>query len=458
MKIIFSVTLIFLIISGISCSEETPVTPSQVALHILKLKVIPDSIKVNGTCIVLCITDALEKDSITYSWTAVEGIITEFGEYIEWTAPDKEGKYQIACDIKDQTGRTDSSSVIINVQKQPLSIIKLSVFPDNVITGELCTIACQINDPDYEGLIYTWSSSEGSFSGNGNFIEWHAPEIEGEYTIICQISDQTGNSDSSSININVSGNPALVFYSLDQKIYMTSENDLKLKMIGSGGYPIWLNSKLVLGYHSTDNFYYHIYDIANNQILKSYPISGYGTFTFGRYSEYLDVFAFSVNHHGLPALAIMDIEGNIRIIKRTYPLYNPAFSGVDDWMYYLNQADGSFDIFRMKLQNEIEESIAVDTDFRYGNFSVSYDGRYLVAPKLKDNFHLIAVINTDTREERIIDLSYLGLVGHLSFSKDMRYIFFTGGTQRDAFRLNFDGSGLTNLTKGATTSNRPMAW
>ena len=343
-------------------------------------------------------------------------------------------------------------------EDKALNILKFIVFPDSVLTNEMCNIICVSDAQEGDSITYNWSAPEGTITGVGEHIEWQAPVTGGVYSVNCQIIDQAGNSDSSSVRINVIQLPKLVCYTLDQQVYIIDGDPDKPEIIANGGYPFWVDSKSMIGSNSPSNFEFYIINPETGEIVKTYDITGYGTFTFGRYSEVLDIFVFAVNHHGLPAIAIMDISGKIEIVKRDYPLYNPACNGVDDWIYYLNQQDGTFDIFRMKPDGSLDEPIAVSSDFRYGNFSVSYDGKYVSAPKLKDNFHLIAIIDTDTKQERLIDLSHLNLVGYPSFSKDNRYIFFTGDEQRNLYMINFDGTGLKKLTSSSLRCYRPLAW
>ena len=79
-------------------------------------------------------------------------------------------------------------------------------------------------------------------------------------------------------------------------------------------------------------------------------------------------------------------------------------------------------------------------------------------PKWKDDFHYIAIIDTKTKDERLIDLSHLNVVGYTSLSKDNKYIYFTGGDNRDIHRINFNGSDLQQLTNNSEYFYRALSW
>ena len=248
-------------------------------------------------------------------------------------------------------------------------------------------------------------------------------------------------------------------YSLDNKIYKIDNEFAAPQYLAEGRYPTWLDSKTIIGYHSPDNYIYYIMDVEQNEILKTYNIRGYGTFTMGRFSEELNKFIFQVNLNGHPSLAIMDIMGNIEITTKLHSMNNPVCSGVDDWLYYLNNIDGTRDVSRMKKDGSLDEMITSSQDYLYSNFSVSYDGNYIAVPKWNDSFHSISIIDTRTMQERLIDLTDLNLVGYTSFSKDNKYIYLTGGDDRDIYRINFDGTNLIQITDSAFNYYyRPLSW
>ncbi len=274
--------------------------------------------------------------------------------------------------------------------------------------------------------------------------------------IICQIIFSCSNL-STVPSKNVLDN-RIIFFDGNKNIYISDEFITNIDTFASGGFPIWINSKSKVGFQSASNFFYYILDMETKDTLQIYNISGYGTFTFGRYSEVLDVFAFVVNYHGQLSLAIMDAEGNIKIITREYRIGNPTFSGSDDWLYYFQEKDGTFDINRMKIDGSQDEALTNEQDFAYGNFSVSFDGKYVVAPKRTDELKYIAVINTSTKDERLIDMTELNSLGYTTLSKDNKYIYCASGSPSNLYRINFDGTELLQLTDNDVIYYRPLVW
>lgn len=64
-------------------------------------------------------------------------------------------------------------------------------------------IQCLADDVDGDMVVYTWSASGGTFSGEGANITWVAPTTEGTYTIAVNITDSRGGEVSEALNITV---------------------------------------------------------------------------------------------------------------------------------------------------------------------------------------------------------------------------------------------------------------
>jgi len=269
--------------------------------------------------------------------------------------------------------------------------------------------------------------------------------------VSCSTNEIISNNKSSDIDNRI------LFYGLNRMIYISDESFSLIDTVANGVYPVWLDSKTKIGFHSPNNFYYYIIDAVTKDTLNSYDLTSYGTFVRGRYSEVLSKFIFDVNHHGFESLGIMDSEGSIQIMSLDYPIYNPVSSGTDDWIYYLKNADSTFNVCRMKLNGAVEEQITNSSEYGYGNFSVSFDGEYIVVPKKNSEHHFIVIIDTKNFKETLIDLSSLNLVAYTSLSKDNKFIYFTGDENRNLYKINFDGTGLEQLTDTGYLY-RPLTW
>jgi len=309
----------------------------------------------------------------------------------------------------------------------------------------------------------TWSLNVRAFDSNSNLIYFGSANV----TVVPGVTTPVSlhmNPSTGGLSITVTWGDfgeilenSVLYYDLNSNFHMSNEAFTLTYTFQNGCYPIWLDSKTKIGYHSPSNFMYYVIDATTKDTLNSYNITGYGTFISGRYSEHLEVFLFDVNVDGLRSIGIMDWNGNITIISREYSVTNPVCSGVDDWIYYRKNVDGIYNIFRMKPDGSSEEQITNNLEYTYGNFSISYDGNTIVAPKFNDDSHYIAKIDTRTKQETLIDLSNLNLVGYTSFSKDNQTIYFTGDNERHLYKINFDGTGLEKLSNTGYLY-RPLFW
>ncbi|MDX9695502.1 MAG: Ig-like domain-containing protein [Bacteroidales bacterium] len=81
-------------------------------------------------------------------------------------------------------------------------INSLTFSSDSIPINSSITIVCNASDQDGDFLSYSWSATGGTFSANENTSEWFAPEVPGDYSISCIVSD-SDNSDSESILVTV---------------------------------------------------------------------------------------------------------------------------------------------------------------------------------------------------------------------------------------------------------------
>lgn len=79
-----------------------------------------------------------------------------------------------------------------------------------VAPGESCTIVCVADDPNGDALSYTWASTAGTISGEGNAISWMAPAAEGSYAINVTVSDGKGGTATASCTVIVKPTPGSI--------------------------------------------------------------------------------------------------------------------------------------------------------------------------------------------------------------------------------------------------------
>jgi len=89
---------------------------------------------------------------------------------------------------------------------QPPSIISLKAKQDVLSPLSSCLIECVALDEDGDELSYEWSADEGKIllsSVGGGTVAWSAPESEGEYSIMVQVTDGNGGEVTDSVTITV---------------------------------------------------------------------------------------------------------------------------------------------------------------------------------------------------------------------------------------------------------------
>ncbi len=153
-----------------------------------------------------CTAEDKDDDELSYEWRSSGGIITGIGANVIWKAPNSEGNYTITCITDDGNDGKDSAEVSIEVFESinhvPV-ITKITTTPGVINLGGTTEIICTANDPDGDTLSYNWTASYGTLSSNDSIANWIAPEIEGYYYIICEISDGHGGEDIDSVGIVV---------------------------------------------------------------------------------------------------------------------------------------------------------------------------------------------------------------------------------------------------------------
>jgi len=71
------------------------------------------------SCLIECVASDKDEDELVYVWSAGEGGITGSKAAVAWTAPEREGVYDIMVDVIDGRGGKASGTVSITVKKLP---------------------------------------------------------------------------------------------------------------------------------------------------------------------------------------------------------------------------------------------------------------------------------------------------------------------------------------------------
>lgn len=89
------------------------------------------------------------------------------------------------------------------ISNYPPRIKSLSAKSSLLVFNDSTNIYCSAFDKDNDELSYEWFSNYGTVKGNGETINWIAPDTSGNYKIFCKVDDGNGNFILDSVIINV---------------------------------------------------------------------------------------------------------------------------------------------------------------------------------------------------------------------------------------------------------------
>ena len=86
---------------------------------------------------------------------------------------------------------------------KPPVISSLNANYPNVYPRGKSEIQCVAWDPDGDQISFTWSCTDGSFTGDGPIVTWKAPNSYGDFHIMVIAKDESGNSAEATLTIGV---------------------------------------------------------------------------------------------------------------------------------------------------------------------------------------------------------------------------------------------------------------
>lgn len=195
-----------------------------------------DSIKVYCTAV------DLNEDNISYLWKADGGQIVGEDSEIYWMLPDEVGEYNIEVIVSDSKGDLDSAAtnvyVLESFNESPV-INSIEALPRKIDLEGESEIRCNAVDADSDELSYEWYCETGIITGSGEVIYWTAPNVEGNFFVVCKVSDGKSDEVIDSIDISVrdlsvqqTGN-LVSFYSFNQNANDVSGNNLNGTISGA---------------------------------------------------------------------------------------------------------------------------------------------------------------------------------------------------------------------------------
>lgn len=201
-----------------------------------------DTIMVTGTRgTIYCTATDPNNQALTYRWYLPGSEFTG-GEQVEFTAPNQEGIYTIACKVTNEDGLSDSLSISIQVVERipfPPEILGIRADPRKSRPGDVIELFCDAADHYGEPLEYLWTAMHGGIAGEGNLVAFTVPDEVENYHISCLVTNPDGLFATDSIKIMVRNYPAdppgnrVAFYPLQGNANDAGGNNLH-GMTGGG--------------------------------------------------------------------------------------------------------------------------------------------------------------------------------------------------------------------------------
>jgi hypothetical protein len=212
---------------GLSASATTGITATAppATPPTISCSANPSTVTAGGNAALTAVASSPEGRSLTYSWSTTAGTISGSGNNTTLnTSGATAGALTVTCKVTDSQGLTASSTTRITVtaaQSTPPTI-SCSANPSTVMSGGSVTILSTGSSPEGRPLSYTWSTSSGSISGNGNTATLNTSgAAAGKITVTCNVADDQGRTASATTGVtvtsasapptvNCSANPSMV--------------------------------------------------------------------------------------------------------------------------------------------------------------------------------------------------------------------------------------------------------
>lgn len=195
-----------MLVSGVVVDYMSGQTVSNYPPRIKSLAALQNKILRNDSTTIYCTAVDRDGDDLQYQWSSDAGNFYGTGANIIWEAPNETGIFIIIIEVTDGKGESTSAQIEIEVVEKfntAPTINLLKADPRKVNVGGMTEIECIASDAENDEITYEWFAAEGFINGSGSKINWTAPNAEGNYYIVCKVSDPDGESSSDSIAIAV---------------------------------------------------------------------------------------------------------------------------------------------------------------------------------------------------------------------------------------------------------------
>ena len=140
-------------------------------------------------------TDEDDNDaSLDVEWTYSGGyLISNTRNQMRWIAPIRVGNFMFTIEVSDEhTTVRDTQYVYVAETgsfNNPPEIERVSAGQSRIVVGDTTQVICSATDPDGDPIFFSWSASNGSYSGGGSRVTWTAPGIVTICTLRVEVSD-----------------------------------------------------------------------------------------------------------------------------------------------------------------------------------------------------------------------------------------------------------------------------
>jgi len=147
-----------------------------------------------------------DSDNLTWIWSATGGTISGNGPEVQWLAGALAGEYEITLIVADESGNRDTATLLMNaVAEINLAPVVPAIEKSTpyVAPGNQIGLLSAASDPNGDPITFAWTANGGTFSGNGNSVNWTAPGTAGIYQIQLTVTDDGGLSSQATTTILV---------------------------------------------------------------------------------------------------------------------------------------------------------------------------------------------------------------------------------------------------------------
>lgn len=140
-------------------------------------------------------------DITTYTWDFGDGSPVGNGVTVSYTYPNGPANYNLTLTVTDSAGAVDTDTVSITVNNLPPTA-RATADQTTVAVGQTVNFdGSSSTDPGNDPLTYTWDFGDGT-TGNGPVVSY-SWTISGTYTIMLQVDDGNGGSDTTTLSLQV---------------------------------------------------------------------------------------------------------------------------------------------------------------------------------------------------------------------------------------------------------------